>query len=169
MANASYKGCARRARIIKQNSTFWIGVGRTTAWDDDNDPPDETRLDELTEPLIFVRAWNVSLCKPVLVDGDITYKGQQYAIVPDENAIQEMARFIYMVAELHPAQGQPYGTYRQRAILTDLVPAVGHENDTWLAPANVLDQGITELLENDTPCYQSLEKYQVLPAVLEIR
>lgn len=169
MANASYKGCARRALIIKQNSTFWIGVGRTTPWDDENDPPDETRLDELTEPIIFVRAWNVSLCKPVLADGDVVYRGQHYAFVSDARAVDEMARFIYMVAELHPAQGQPYGTYRQRAIMTNLVPAVGHENDLWLAPANVLDQGVTELLENDTPCYQSLEKYQVLPAVLEIK
>jgi hypothetical protein len=169
MAISSYKSCARRAKLIKENTTFWIGVGKFTEWDNENSPPNETRLDELTEPICFVKASNVNLCKPVLADGDITYRGQSYSFVEDEDAVDELARFIYMIAEFHPSQGMPYGTYRQRAVLSELVPAVGHENDAWLAPANVLDQGITELLENDTPCYQSLEKYQVIPVVLEIR
>lgn len=169
MATSSYKGCARRAKIIKQNSTFWIGIGRTTPWEDENNPPNETRLDELEEPVVFVKAWDVSLCKPVADNGDFSYRGQDYALVDDEDAIDELARFIYMKAEFHPAQGQPYGTYRQRAVLTDLVAAEGHSNDLWLDPSDVTDQGVTELLENDTPAYQSLEKYHVVPVVLEIR
>lgn len=169
MAQTLYTECCRQARLIKQNTTYWIAVGKQTAWDDDNDPPTETRLDEFVEPIVYVKAWGVTLCKAVLSGGDITYKGQSYQSVADEDAITELARFLYLKAELHPAQGQPYGTYRQAAVIADIVPTVGHENDVWLAPANVQDPGLTVLIENDKPMIQTMERYVVLPMMLEFR
>lgn len=169
MAQILYTECARLARLAKQNTTYWVGIGRTTPWTDEENPPTETRTDTLIEPIIYVKAWNVTLCKPVLSGGDITYKGQSYQSVDDEDAINELARFLYLTAELHPAQGQPYGTYRQRAVVADLTPATGHELDAWLAPVNVADAGITCLIENDTANIQSVERYQMLPMVLEFR
>ena len=169
MARILYIECARLALLAKQNTTYWIAVGRTTAWPDDDAPPSETRVDELIEPIIYVRGAGVTLCTPVVSGGDLLYKGQSYQSVTDEDAIDELARFIYMSAEIRPASGQPYGTYRQRAVVCNVTPTLGHESDGWLAPANVLDPGTVCLIENDVPNIQSLERSQVLPMVLEFR
>lgn len=169
MARILYTECSRLALIAKQNTTYWIAVGRTTAWPDDDNPPTETRLDEFIEPIIYVKGSGVTLCTSVISGGDITYKGQSFQSVSDEDAIDELARFIYMSAEIRPASGQPYGTYRQRAVVCNVVPALGHESDAWLAPANVLDPGTVCLIENDTPNIQSIARSQMLPMVLEFR
>ncbi len=169
MAQILYSECCRLARLAKQNTTYWIAVGRQTAWTDEDNPPTETRTDVLVEPIIYVRAWGITLCKAVESGGDITFKGQSYQSVDDEDAITEGARFLYLKAELHPAQSQPYGTYRQAAVVADVTPATGHESDDWLAPADVSDPGLTVLIENDVPMVQSVERYVVLPMVLEFR
>jgi hypothetical protein len=170
MATTTYTGRARRALLVKSNSTFWVCIGRTTAWEHEESPPSAAPgAVDVEEPIVFVKASDVSLCKYVAEGGDIEWFGDHYEFVDDDDAIEEQARFLYMVAEFHPAQGQPYGNFRQVGVYSNLVPATGHETETWLAPINVSDKGILEFIQNDVVTQQSVTRYERIPVVIEFR
>jgi hypothetical protein len=150
---SSYDACVKRALHAKQNCTFWSVLGRTTAWPDEEIPPGETPASHnVDEPICYVKADTVRLCKPVSSDGDITVNLQQYAFVEDEDAYSEGARFIYIHCEFSVEEfpALPYGVYRQHGLLSDLIPTAGHENDQWLAPVNVQNPGVLEYWNNHT-------------------
>ena len=170
MGCTTYVGRARRALMTKQNSTFWVAVARTTIWPNEQSPPSPSPgVTSIDEPICFVKADNVRLCKLVNSGGDINHLGQAYQFVDDTNAISEMARFLYLHAEFHPAQGQPYGSFRQIAVFSGLVPKAGYESDLWLAPTNVQNPGVLEYLDNDVVTVMSLTKYEVVPIIIEFR
>lgn len=170
MAVTSYAGRARRALLHKDNSVYWVAVGRTTQWPDDENPPDPTPGDsDIDEPIIFVKPTTVSLCKTVESGEDITHLGQKYAFVADENAIDEGARFLYLLTRLDPTSGQPYDNFRQTAVFTNVVPASGHGTDSWLEPNDVDDSGLMEYLANDIVTTMASTRLEVIEIMIEFR
>ena len=141
---------ARCALLNKTGSVFWIGVGRRTAWSDENAPPDpDPTAVAIEEPIVYVRAAFVRLAKTVTIHEDVVHLGQKYAWVADADAITQGARWLYIKAELNPGlDGQPYHAFRQVGIFNNLVPATGHETDDWLAPANGASPGAIVYLCN---------------------
>ena len=170
MASSSYDGRTRRARLHKVNSTYWVAIGRTTPWDDENKPPDwEPAGHTIDEPIVYVRPAMVSLCKIVASGEDVSIRGQKYAFVADANAQVEQARFLYVRAVFNPALGMPVAGYRQRAIYTELVTTAGHEEDQWLAPENVSMPGIIEYCENSVLRSLTSGEQRVIEIVLEFK
>lgn len=170
-AKTSYVSRARNAWLNKTESTYWFGIGRTAAWTDENDPPtvpdDYTAIDT---PIVYVKASLVKLAKIVVSGEDIIHNGVKYAWVADEDALTELARFLYCYCELTPGVGgQPYGTFRQTALYTDLVPATGHESDLWLAPANVEDVGNICYLANHIAVVLVESVTRAVPVMREFR
>jgi hypothetical protein len=151
MGIASYDACVQIALYRKQHYSWWAVLGKTTPWPDESVPPIETPASHnVDEPIVYVRPDTITLCKPVSSGGDITVAGQQYAFVADAAAYTDMARFIYIHAEFNVEEnpGMPWGNFRQYGISTNLVPVAGHENDQWLAPANVQNPGKLEYFTN---------------------
>ncbi len=147
----NYKAGVRNALWRKQSFSYWVGIGRTTAWPNEAVPPAHpTTNDDIEEPIVYVQPDIVSLCMPVSSGEDFTINGQGYALVADVDAYTEMARWIYVKALFKPSLGQPYADYRQKAIFSGLTPKGGYESETWLAPANVLDVGLVEYTHNST-------------------
>ncbi len=170
MGVTTYAGRARRALLHKQNSVYWVGIGRTTAWNDEQAPPDpQPGSADFEEPIIYVKPTNVSLCKIVSTGEDITHLGTKYAFVPDANAIAESARFMYIFARFDPTAGQPFGNFRQIGVFSNLVPAEGHEGDSWLAPENVNDEGMLEFIAHDIVTVMTNSRLEVVEVLLEFR
>ncbi len=170
MAVTTYIGRSRRALLHKDNSTYWVAIGRTTAWEDENVPPAETPgATDIEEAICFVQPQLASLCRPVNENGDFTHLGQQYAYVADEDALVEDGRFLYILAKFDPTEGQPYGEFRQTGIFCNLVPVAGYEQAQWLAPANVADRGVLEYLDNDVKTTMAQNRQEVIEIVIEFR
>lgn len=170
MAVTTYASRARRALLHKMSSTYWISIGRTTAWDDEENPPDPSpSASTIEEPIIYVTPTTVSLAKVVTSGEDITHLGTKYEFVADGNAIAEGARYLYLLARFDPTSGQPYDTFRQVALFSNLVPASGHESDSWLAPANVSSEGLLEYLDNDVSTIMTETRLEVIEIMIEFR
>ena len=170
MGVTSYKKRAKLALLDKTNSVFWVAIGRTTPWTDENAPPAAAPGDTgLDEPVCYVKPQTISLCKSVNTGEDIIHKGNKYSFVSDSAAIAEDARFLYLFARFDPTQGQPYANFRQVAVYTGLRPVANHENDLWLAPSNVDDPGQWEYLDNDVVTTMTNSRIQVIELVCEIR
>jgi len=120
----------------------WGAIGRTAAWPDEENPPEvDVMAHAIDTPIVYARPANMSLAKVVTTGEDFTFNGVKYAYVADVDAYTQAARFLFMQFEFDPSEG-PYAAFRQDGVYADLVPAVGHESDLWLAPANVSDDGI---------------------------
>ena len=170
MAINPYAGCAENALLLYNNSTFWMGIGRTTAWPTELAPPSgSVSATTLEEPIVYVKAETVSLCKVITSNPDVTVRGQGYKYVLPNDAIAEFARFIYIKARFDPSEDQPYATFRQIAIFSNLEPTQAHINDLWLAPANVLDVGVIKYLENNAPTVMNLNRQEVIQVMIAFR
>lgn len=165
----TYDCRVRTALLWKQNTIPWIAVGRTAVWANEQNPPDPSPgATDIEEAIVFAKATNVKLCKPVTEGEDITVDGQKYAYVDDEDAYTEYARYVFVEATLDPAV-MPYANYRQKGIFADLVPVAGHEADTWLAPADVSDVGHLLYLANKTVKSYGPGETRIERTVIEFR
>lgn len=170
MASSTYDGRARRARLHKANSVYWMAIGRTTPWPDENKPPEFQPGDHtLDEPIVYVRPTMVSLAKLVNSGEDCMIGKQKYSFVADADAQSQQARFIYVKGVFNPALGMPVAGYRQRGIFTELITAAGHEDDQWLAPENVVSYGVMEYCENTDLRSLSTGEQRVIEIVLEFK
>jgi len=153
-------------------STFWLVLGRTAAWTDEENPPAEVDTTEAVDtPIVYGRAQVVSLAKVVESGGDVTVGGVQYALVADADAFLEGARFIYVKRLFDPdvETGIPYASFRQHGVMCGLEPAVGHESDLWLAPANVSDPGKLRYYANHTVKTLGLGDPRTIQIIFECR
>lgn len=168
MAGANvYSGDVLSGLDFKNNHEIWIAVGRTSAWTDENNPPDEDRNDsDITEIVGFKKADVVSLAKQD-GGGAIEFNGQNYTLVSDGNAYTETARFVYIKASLE-YDTFPVVTFRQTAIYADLTPASGHESDDPILPADVSDNGILRYYRNHVPRFRDNEIVDIIELVIDI-
>lgn len=170
MGVTSYEGRARRAWLHKENSTYWVAIGRTTAWSNEASPPTPSPGScDIEEPIVYVLPDLVSLCRIVSSGEDFTHLGTKYAYVSDSTeatAISEGARFLYIKASFDPTSGQPYGNFRQVAVYSNLDT---ESVETWVAPASVIDRGTVEYLNNDTVTTMSLSRTETVELIIEFR
>ena len=170
MGVTTYQGRARRALLHKQNSVYWVAIGRTTPWENEAAPPEpQPGSAQLEEPIIYVRPTNVSLCRIVSSGEDISHLGTKYAFVSDAQAIEQNARFMYIFARFDPTAGQPYNDFRQIAVFSNLEPAANHDGDSWLAPAHVEREGLLEFLAHDIVTIMANTRLEVVEVMLEFR
>ncbi len=147
MGVTCYSARARRALAYKSTNTFWCAIGGTAAWTNEAAPPSPVpATTALDTPIVYVLPTMVSLAAPVSSGGSVTINGQQYALISDANAVSQSARYLYMLARFDPSMGMPVANFREFGIFTALEPMAGHENDPWLAPANVVSPGVLEYL-----------------------
>lgn len=130
------QGSVRICKLIKDGLIFWVGVGRTTPWPNENSPPaEDPTLTTLQEIQGYKRVDSVQF---VVEDpnGTILFRNRRYRIVPEQNIYTEGARWLYLTATLLFDQF-PIVTFRQTGIFVDVVPTAGNENKDVLLPNQV--------------------------------
>jgi hypothetical protein len=167
MAIKTYIGEARSAWLQFTNSIYWMALGQTSAWPNEPIAPSEVAgTTDIAQAIVFVKAEFASLCYPINTNPDVTIRGQGYKFCTSDTAIANMARYVYLRGRFDPSTGQPYGTFRQFGVFTNLIPAANHTTDTWLTPVNVLDRGNLEYLENNTPTIMSVNRQEIIEVIL---
>lgn len=166
------ESCTYIGRIFKalelKGQTLWIGVGRTTEWDDENNPDDVSpTAEDIEEAVVFVKA-STSLVKRVDSGEDLLVGGVKFDLVDDGDAYDDNAHFVYVYATLD-GPTMSYGDYRQKGIFVGLTPAAGHESDTWLDPTNVDDVGVLLYIANKEVVTYGATDTPTEHTVLEIR
>jgi len=170
MGATTYIGRVLRALQFKTENELWGAIGRTTAWTDEADPPDDpVDVATIEEPIVYVKALLVGLAKTVSTGADITINGQGYAYVDDADAYDEDARFLIVDVVFDPAVQSVYGNFRQIGIFANLIPATGHESDEFLIPANVSDEGVLVYVHNDTVTTMASDRQEEVKIALEFR
>lgn len=175
---AAYAGRVRRAKLFKNWSmaledtpSFWCGLGRQTEWLDDNLPPEPSpSAVDIEEPIVFFKADLVTLCAWSENEADVVVYGNNFEFVSDGEADEKAARWVYLQFTMDGTiEGIPTGTFRQVGVFSDLVPATGHENDEWLAPAHVEDVGTLEYISNRGPVVFSDNEVRIERTVIEFK
>lgn len=129
-------GCVRLCKLMKDNFTFWFGVGRTTPWTNESNPPQETaNTTVISEIQGFKRVEQVLYVVPDN-NGTIIFKGQKYRVVNEQNIYTDGARYLYFSAWLM-FDDFPVVTFRQTGLFVDVVPQSGYENYDILLPTQV--------------------------------
>ena len=159
-------------RLKRSNGTStYLIFGGTTAWPDDNNPP-EIPDGTKTIPDAFCA------CKATVMFAKEDVAGTYACEVPDEDGIVQTVLYSEIASEaaLLAYTGNIYALFqatlndtniplitnwRKLGFSTDLVPTAGHEADTFLLAANVSTWGQLETLEYRKP-------YPVNPGVSHI-
>lgn len=136
-------------------SKTWVIIGRTTAWANEQAPPAVTPdANSIEEPICAVKA----VVSWVVLDpnGTIQFidENGQYIyfteLTTEQQVLDQSAQLIMLSGTVSGAQTGNV-TFRQLGFSTDLVPAAGHENDSFLLDADVSSYGQLESIENRTP------------------
>lgn len=154
---------AAAIELQKRNSGAYMVFGKTSAWDNDNNPPLEVEDTEaISEVIGYKKVNKFSLARPIKAGETpayptVTYGGQQWVLIPVDKAYEEKARWIYIEAELLP-EDFPFGEYRQVGIHLDLTPKSG-VNKNNLLPAEVQTTGQLQFYENRKPQNRTASVY----------
>jgi hypothetical protein len=160
---ATYYDLVTMALAWKASGPFWLGFGGSvTPWSgpniDDSHPPQAAPgTGDIIEPLVFVKANPVTLCRPITQaeydalpwDQKEKVGTQCYAFVADADAYDQFARSVFLRGGIDPSEGQPTGDVRQTGVFSGLVSLAGYENATVLLPEHVQSHGRLRWLDYD--------------------
>jgi len=172
------------AMRFKGSPSLWICIGRTTPWEDENSPPDENDFEghpeylNMTtpeEPIALKRIDFAGLAVPDAT-GEIRYNTTRYSYVPDTEAVERLARWVYIRASLDYYERNSAGsliigttTYRQATLLSGVVPKAPYRNESVLSVEHVLSFGRIVLVTNFPPRDRDPKMRDVLQFVRECR
>ena len=163
-----YSGDVLTALSLKNNNTFWVAVGHTSAWTDESSPPaEDLTITDIDDIQGFKKCDTVSLCVPDAA-GTIEFRGQNYKLVADSDAYTEVARYIYFRADLKYDQF-PVVTYRQTGLYANTTPATGYESNDILTPAEVASNGTLRYYHNHSPVYRTADSVDIIEIIIEIQ
>ena len=134
---------------------LWYVMARPKPWDDEEIPPAEhMETTSLDEPIGFKRFEKAQLVVPVEnVEGttplgnEIVYKGRQWQLVPDSEAMEKGARWVYLTVSIEP-EDLPYSMFRQIGVIKGLKPNPSFISRNALAPNQVDDTGVLLAYDN---------------------
>jgi len=167
------RGSAARARRFweYEKDRLYVGIGKTSEWEgqtysgphpinDDRPPIPHTTETNIIEAIGYKRvlSQNVYLCKrdediDIEEGNAIFHGGKKYRIIPYDDAVDKVARWLYLFVWLDPGDFNGYeGEYRQAGLFSRLekmedIPEDKHD----LIPEEVKDVGILEVLSNRVP------------------
>lgn len=153
-------------------SSTWLVLGKSTAWPDDNAPPNPAVSDTISGAIGAAQA-TVYLVKEdasgtlIYKSNGVTRKFLEYGSI--SAAIADNCQLVLLTAEV---EGQDLidlsvASFRQVGFSTNLTPAAGHESDAFVANANVTTYGELETLENRKPVSLIGSSTYTVSAILE--
>ena len=138
-------------RKLLNTDSIWVGIGKTTAWADENNPPaPDPSTTEISEVVGYKKVLDKYLVVEDPTNGTIDFGSTKYRPVNESDYFTEKPHFLYLKFEIIGDE-LPLVTYRQIGIVFDLVPDTGYEAYTVLTSDQVSDTGYLLTLDNRTP------------------
>lgn len=170
MAVTTLKGHVSRAIDFYNKTEVFFSLGKTTAWDDELNPPTPKNTDDMVEILGHKKVESVFLVIPV-TDGsahDLEFRDSKWKIVPINEAYAKGARWVYAMSIIEPTDFDTHAVYRQIGITTGLKRhASTPTSKSNLLPSEVEDAGNLEIIDNRTPIYREFDQKERLSIVIE--
>lgn len=169
MAITLLQGHVSRALDFYNKTSIYFGIGKTTAWEDEYNPPTPTNTDSLLEPAGYKKVESKFLVIPDEDGtGELTYRNSKWKIVPYDQAIAKGARWVYLSSFIAYNEFPIDISYRQVGVFTGLTAKSEVETGkTNLLPSEVEDVGIHEVLDNRTPVYREADQREKLIVIIE--
>lgn len=111
--------------LYNQASTIYIGLGKSSPWNDENQVPDNSDTStSLDEPIAYTKAQKVYLCKPSLTGGEgtVNFGGNYYTIITDTSALDKDAYYIYASADFKFDSFKKDIQFRQVGLFINFLP-----------------------------------------------
>lgn len=148
MGIVPYAGMVDAALKLKlQETDLWLVIARSVAWPNETAPPvEDLSTVILQDTIAYKRVDMTSLAVPDPT-GDIEFQSNKYRLVADVDAMQELARWVYIKASINHTESNHAGTvignvhWRITGIFAGLVPSSGFGSDDVLASDQVDDPG----------------------------
>ena len=168
MAVTTLAGHVRRAIDFFNDDTIFIGVGRQTSWEDEENPEaPRVTMTKIEEPLGFKKVEKKYLIIPDENDGSIIYRDSKWSIVPVSEAYEKVARWVYIECTLNYDE-IPLGVYRQVGVLSGLKRASGvSETKNALSSTEIVSQGNLLVVDNRIPTTRQKYQRETLSFILE--
>ncbi len=153
----------------KEANDFWAVYGGTVAWTDENNPPAPAVTVMNVDTPIGAK---VALAKWVQPDdaGTIVFQtpsgtSKWSEVLNITDVITNGVHWMLLTAIID--DDLPFTTFREFGFYSALVPAPGHESDTFLVPANIASYGRLETIEYITPTPRQAWVSNVLQVIIE--
>jgi len=146
-------GSVSRAKDFLQNP-FWVCIGRTTPWDENEDNPPEAIITTVAidEPILYKHLTQKYHVQPVTVEGDFYIDGQWYKVITEDEARDNLIPYVLLTNTItYNDIGDDTITFRQIGVYSRLIPKEGYENHELLTPDQVEDPGWLEWYANLEP------------------
>lgn len=168
MAVVTLKGHVSRALHFMEREDIYIAVGGKTEWENESKPPIPNILDEITDLIVMKKAETKILVTLDDENGSIQYMEHKYRPVAPENAYDEGARWVYCMSYLNYDEAPISVSYRTLALQTRVVrsPSVP-EAQYILLPDQIVDMGISEIVDHIQPIYRRADKREKLAIIAE--
>lgn len=167
MAVTTLKGHVSRALDFYNKEKIFMGLGKTTPWDNEMSPPIPTVVDELVEIAGYKRVESLFLVRPD-PDGELSYRNTKWKIIQKENALAEGAKWIFLSTYITYTELPTDISYRQIGVYTGLVLAESTPVGKYaLLPHEVEHSGILEVIDNRTPIYREADQREQLIIIIE--
>ena len=136
------------------NGNIFIGVGRTTPWEDEeNPPPPSTNATDVEEPILYKKPDRLSFVVLDDEDGTIPVLGHFYKLLSIEEARSIQCRSVLFQVSLSILDFEQEIAYRQIGLFGFLTPSEGNESKTILRPQEIDDVGYIFHISNRSPYY----------------
>lgn len=165
-----------RAEEFRDTHEFWLGLGRTTSWEYENNPPDLTGDENEVEELFGYVKSEIEVEEGVFQnyvhvvrdsDGNILYRDRTYRMVDDIEIYNEFAHKLLFQITLPIDVFTDVDDYRQAGLFLDLQPSTGYEDEDILAPENVDNAGELYALSNFRKIVRVPDRFDRVMVVLE--
>jgi len=134
-------------------SNVFVGVGRTTPWENEEQPPSPTSdITELEELILYKRPDRLSFVIPDS-EGNIVVRGQNYKAITIEEAYDVQSQLVLVQINFTVTDFGGEANYRQIGVFNHVIPKEGKENKTILLPAEIANPGYPLHIINRSPYY----------------
>jgi hypothetical protein len=159
-------GHVKRALSFYNESSIYVGIGRTAAWANELVPPAPTGAETgLDTPIGYKKIYDKQMVKPDAA-GTIRYRGQNWSTVTTANAYSQGAKWVMVTAYLEYDELPVDIQYRQVGVFTGLTPNTGVTKSNLL-PSEVSSVGQMEVLDNRKPEIRDIDKKEGIVVIVE--
>ena len=177
MAITTIRGHVSRAIDFFKKENVYIGLGKTTPWQDsdrttatparsrvnEDNPPIPVPTGTLTEVFGYKKIDQKLLVIPD-PNGTIRYRSKMFRQVTEQEAYQLGAIYVYLSVEIDPTDFASNLTYRQLGIYSGLRATTTNK---VLTPADVSSEGLLEIIDYRKPQYRETDQKEKISFIIE--
>ena len=150
-------------KYLYNESSMWVGIGRTTPWDDENAPPVPDPTATEVEEIVGYKVYSEKYMVKEDPNGELIFNGKHYKIVSDPDT--ELPNLLYIRFDLEPTD-LPIVDYRQFGLFFGLTALPGYASNTSLLPDEVDSTGMLMAIDNRKVIHRSEDSREVIKFLL---